>query len=108
MYWLTGIVGMVFFFAPFMFGYAANTGALWTSLLIGLATIAVSWIEGTKEDKEQWEYWTAGVLGLVAVVAPFILGFSAEITAMWTSIVAGALLAFFAGSRLTSRDWRHV
>jgi len=39
----------------------------------------------------------ASIAGLLAVLAPFILGFSTLTMAVWASIILGALLAFLAG-----------
>jgi hypothetical protein len=106
MYWATGILGLVLAVAPWIFGYSGNTVALWTSLIVGAATIIVSWIEGTQADREPWEYWTAAILGVVAIIAPFVFGFSRYTTAMWSTIVLGALIAVFAGTRLGSGGFR--
>ena len=106
MYWITGILGLAFVLSPFVLGYSNNTAALWTSILIGGATIVVSWIEGTQQDREQWEYWTAAILGIVAIVAPFVFGFGEQSVATWTSVVVGGLIALFAGSKLTTGQWR--
>jgi hypothetical protein len=100
MYWTTGILGLILTIAPFIFGYSNDSAALWTSFIVGGATIVVSLIEAARADKEQWEYWAAGILGLIAIIAPFIFGFGTNISAMWTSLVIGALIAIFAGSRL--------
>lgn len=108
MYWVTGILGLVFVLAPFVMGYSENTAALWTSILIGGATIVVSWIEGTQQDREQWEYWTAAILGIIAIVAPFVFGFGEQAVATWTSVIVGGLIALFAGSKLTTGQWRRT
>src|SRR5438105_2925230 len=100
MYWATGILGLVLAVAPWIFGYSNNTPALWTSLLVGGATIVVSVIEGARADREPWEYWAAGLLGLVAIVAPFVLGFSTYANALWSSVGVGVLIAIFAGAKL--------
>ncbi len=108
MYWVTGILGLAFALAPFVLGYSNNATALWTSVLIGAATIVVSWIEGAQADRQQWEYWTAAVLGVIAVIAPFVFGFGAQVVATWTSVILGGLIALFAGSKLTSGQWRRT
>lgn len=100
MYWITGILGLILAISPFLFGYSADSTALWTSVIIGGATLIVSLIEGSRADRDQWEYWAAGILGLVAIIAPFIFGFGRITSAMWTSIIVGALIVIFAGSRL--------
>lgn len=104
MYWLTGLLGFVSFVAPFLFGYTSNTGALWTSLAIGVLLVIDSIFEGVAEDKQRWEYVVAVVLGIAAVAAPFILGFSTETAALWTSVAVGVVAVIVAGGRLTSGE----
>lgn len=100
MYWITGILGAAMIIAPFIFGYSDNTAALWTSISIGLIVGVASWLEGIGKDREDWEYWIAELLGLFAIVAPFVFGFSTHSGAMWTSMTMGVLIAIMAGSRL--------
>lgn len=100
MYWITGILGVFLMVAPFLFGYTDNTAAYWTSLASGvIVTIASIW-EGVEARKANWEYWVAALVGIFAVVAPFVFGFSEQASAMWTSVIVGVLIALFAGSKL--------
>lgn len=99
MYVVTGILGLAFAIAPFLFGYQGNTTAMYTSVILGVLVVLASAIEYFQEDKEMWEYWAAGILGIAAIAAPFVLNFSNHTNAMWTSVIAGALIAVFAGSR---------
>lgn len=100
MYWITGILGIAFAAAPFLLGYNDNAMALWTSLVLGGAIVGVSLLEGISEGKERWEYWVAAVVGIGAMIAPFILNFGNFTAAMWTSITVGVLLTVIAGSKL--------
>lgn len=100
MYWLTGILGIILAISPFLLSYSDNTAALWTSVIIGGATFIVSLVEASQADREQWEYWTAAILGIIAILSPFIFGFSTNTAALWSTIIIGALIAIFAGSRL--------
>jgi uncharacterized membrane protein HdeD (DUF308 family) len=100
MYWITGILGLAFAIAPFVLGYSANMIATWTSVILGLVVIVTSAVEYFRADKEQWEYWVAAIVGLLAVVAPFVLGFGSQTGAMWTSVIAGVLLVITAGSKI--------
>lgn len=102
MYYLTGLLGLVAVVAPFLFGYSGNITALWTSLIVGAVLIGASVIEGFAGDKERWEYWVAGIVGLGAILAPFALGFSALAEAVWTMAVIGVLAIIAAGTRLAS------
>lgn len=101
MYWITGILGLALAISPFVLGFSGDMVALWTSLIIGGVTLIVSLIEGARADREKWEYWTAAILGLIAIAAPFVFGFSSQATATWTSVVVGILIAILAGSKLS-------
>ncbi len=100
MYWTTGILGLAFAVAPFLFGYSNNPVAMWTSLLLGGGVMLVSLLEEASENQDRWEYWVAALVGLGAIAAPFVLGFGHITQAMWTSIAVGLLLALTAGGKL--------
>lgn len=102
MYWLTGILGVAMMAAPYVLRYSTNTTALWTSVILGVGVVAVSLFEGAVRGKERWEYWAAGAIGVLAIIAPFVLRFSTHATAMWTTVVAGVLIALAAGYKLLS------
>ena len=93
MYWLTGILGLALVAAPYVLGYSANPTAVWTSLILGALVVIVSAYKAFAHDMANWEYWAVGILGLVAVIAPFVLGFSAQASA---TLVLGALVAILA------------
>lgn len=97
MYWVTGVLGILLGVAPFVLGYQDNAPALWTSIALGLIVLAASAMEATDTHKAKWEYWVAGIAGLLAVIAPFVLGFSALTLAVWTTVVLGVIILFLAG-----------
>ena len=100
MYWLTGIAGAILMAAPYMFSYADNLTALWTSLIAGFVVIVLSVWEGMETKQANWEYWMAGFVGLLAVLAPFVLGFGSAATAMWSTVILGAVIAVLAVSKI--------
>lgn len=104
MYLLTGFLGLVSIVAPYLFGYSADTTALWTSLIIGAILIIDSIFEGVAADRERWEYWVAGIVGVGAILAPFVLGFSALSAALWTLVIVGVVSVLVAWSKLY--PWR--
>lgn len=108
MYYLTGFTGLLLLFAPFVLGYADNTAALWTSLIVGAGVLFVSTVEGVVTRPGKWEYWVAGIMGLVALIAPFIFGFSSITGAFWASILAGGVLILVSGIEVYSNDYRNV
>jgi hypothetical protein len=97
MIWFTAFLGLALMLAPFIMGYTYNALALWTSLIMGLIVLVVSIYKGVKHDKAQWEYMVIAIVGLLAVFAPFILGFNATTIAVWTMVVLGGILAILAG-----------
>jgi uncharacterized membrane protein HdeD (DUF308 family) len=101
MYWITGLLGLVLGIAPFVLGYSDHTSALWTSVILGAIVFLVSLYEAFGDHgSASWEYWTAGFAGLLAIIAPWIFGFSALTTALWTTVIVGAVLLILAAYEL--------
>jgi len=99
MYWLTGILGVFLIIAPFVLGYASNTMAMASSIVLGALVVIVSIIKGAIPDMTRWEYWVAGILGILAILAPFVLGF-AQTGPLDVSVTLGAVLIVVAGYQL--------
>ena len=97
MYWITGILGLALGIAPFVLGYGEDSSAMWTSVVLGAIVLLVSAYRAFDNSEAGWEYWVAGMAGVLAVIAPFVLGFSALTTALWTSVVVGVIVAVLAG-----------
>lgn len=97
MYWVTGLAGLLLTIAPFVLGYQNNSYAMWTGVILGVVTLAASLYEAYEEGKGRWEYWVIGIVGLLAVLAPFILGFTMVTMAMWTAVALGLLLFILGG-----------
>ena len=104
--WVMALFGLGFLVAPFVLNYSVNPTALWTSIIIGFIVMIVSGYEALLEKKQRWEYWTAGILGVIAIIAPFVFSFSQEVNALWTSIVAGVFIVLIAGAALTTRHFK--
>jgi formate hydrogenlyase subunit 3/multisubunit Na+/H+ antiporter MnhD subunit len=104
MSWLTLILGLFLGVAPWLLGYSDNSTALWTSVVLGTIIALVALYKVMIHDTAKWEYWVAGVAGFVAVFAPFVLGFTVEATAMWTTGVVGLVVFFVA---LYELFWSH-
>ncbi|MBI2338466.1 SPW repeat protein [Candidatus Daviesbacteria bacterium] len=108
MYLLTGFLGLVSIIAPYLFNYSQSSAALWTSLAVGAVLIVASIFEGIAADKERWEYWVVGIVGLGAIFAPFVLGFSTLSTALWTLVIIGIVTILAAWTKLFpgQTQWR--
>lgn len=92
MYWITAILGATLVLSPFIFGYSANTTALWASLVIGVGVVIASYIEYVAKGKDVREYWVVAIAGILAVLAPFVLNFGHINSAFWMTVLVGLLL----------------
>lgn len=97
MYWFTGLLGIAMAIAPFVQGYQDNATAMWTSIILGVVVLVASLIEGMDVSQAKWEWWVAGIAGILAVIAPFVFGFTMLTGALWTFIILGAVIGISAG-----------
>lgn len=100
MYLLTGLLGLISVIAPFVMGYSGDSAALYTSLGVGVVLIITTVLEWAAEGRQMWEYWVAGVVGVGAIVAPYVLGFSGVTNAAWTMVIIGLFTVLTVGTKL--------
>lgn len=103
MYWFTGLLGALMAVAPWVLRFSDNTNALWTSLALGAVLVLLSAVEAYQKGAVMWEYWVAGLVGLLAIIAPFALGFSTLTAALWSMIVLGGLALIVSGYEVFAR-----
>lgn len=96
MYWFTGLFGLAMAIAPFVQGYQDNPVAMWTSVVLGVVVFAASLMEAIDVRHAKWEWWVAGIAGILAVLAPFVFGFTAVTVALWTLLILGAIIVILA------------
>ncbi len=97
MYWLMGTLGLVLFIAPFVFGFSANTAAMWACIVLGLVVALSAGYKAIAQDKATWEIVLVLIAGVLAVINPFLSGLYTNAGGMWTSIILGAVMAILAG-----------
>ncbi len=95
---ITAALGAFLIVSPWLFGYSAEQSATWsacaTGVLIGLVALA-SFI-----DLREWEGWASVVLGVWAIVGPWILGFAGIVSAMWSHVGVGLAVTAVAAVEL--------
>lgn len=94
------VAGLCLFFAPWYAGFVGSYPAAWSAWVIGAlvvidAVIAIVTETRSEADPRAWE-WAALLLGVLAVVAPWLLGFSGSPGALWTSLVVGIVVGVIA------------
>jgi hypothetical protein len=81
--------------SPWVLGFAESEPAgMWTTLLAGITLCALSLIELDAADP--LVYWLVLALGVVLVVAPFVLGYYGHVPALVNHIVVAAVVAVIA------------
>ncbi|WP_207481577.1 SPW repeat protein [Arenibaculum pallidiluteum] len=95
---LNAVLALVLFCAPWVFGFAGQSAAAWnawlTAVVIGGIAVAAVFAFAT------WEEWANLVLGLWAVVSPWVLGFAGLPAAMWSHVGVGVGVAALAAIEL--------
>lgn len=104
MYWISGLIGLAAIVAPYYFGYTDQNLIYWGSVGFGGIMLALTVFEFIDQDKGQWEYWVAALLGVGAIIAPFVFGFSSLTQALWTSLILGAVTLVVSGTKLFSQN----
>lgn len=86
------------FLSPWIVGFADDTPAAWTAWLtaIAIGAFAIAALTAFAE----WEEWINLVLGLWAIVSPWVVGFSANQAAMMVLVLTGLVVAVVAAIEL--------
>jgi VIT1/CCC1 family predicted Fe2+/Mn2+ transporter len=100
MYWIMSILGLVLFIAPFVFGFSANTAAMWACIILGLVVALSAGYKAIAQDKAKWQVVLILIAGILAVINPFILGYNTNAGGMWTSIIMGVVMVILAGKEI--------
>ncbi len=89
--WVNLVLAVLLFLSPWVLGYSGQQEAAWNAWIsaVVIAALAI----GALSAFQEWEEWLNLVVGLWVAVAPWILGFAATVTAMWTHVVLGLLVA---------------
>ena len=96
------VAGLGLLVSPWLFGFAAETYAAWNAWIVGaaIAVIAVAALYAFYEMEE----WANLVLGIWALVAPWILDFSTVAAGTWVHVVAGIVVAVLAAASFWFSD----
>jgi hypothetical protein len=90
------VLGAILFFSPWLFAFQAGAqsqNAIITGLIIAVLSIAALAAFAV------WEEWLNLIIGLWAMVSPWVLGFQGT-TAMTVHVVIGILVAVLAAIEL--------
>jgi len=95
---ITALSGAFLVASPWAFGFSGEQTAMWSAGLIGVLAVMVA-LTGLIEPRE-WEGWASLALGLWAIIAPWALGFSGVTSAMGCHVGVGLTVAALAAFAL--------
>jgi hypothetical protein len=89
------------FLSPWIVGFSSLTPAVWTACLtaIAIGAFAIAALSAYAE----WEEWINLVLGLWAIVSPWVVGFATDESARMVMVLTGLVVAVIAAVEL----WLH-
>jgi hypothetical protein len=92
------IAGICLALSPWVLGFTGAGAAAWNAWIIGVvvALIAI----GALVSFNEWEEWANLVLGIWAVISPWVLGFTGTAPAAVAHVIAGLIVAVLAAIEL--------
>ncbi len=88
--WSNMLFGLLLAVSPWLLGFTGLEGATLNAVIIGGLICALSALALTLLDR--WEAYISGLLGLWAMLSPWLIGFTAYDTAMLAHVGLGALV----------------
>lgn len=88
------VFGLWLLISPWVLAYRMEASATWNAVIVGALIVAVALFELFRI--RAWEEWTSVALGVWLLISPWLLGFSAVGSAMWTAVIVGLAVAVLA------------
>jgi hypothetical protein len=99
--WAEVVLGVLFIISPFVFGASASgmMGATWTAVILGILIAAVGLFNLAMPATLVGE-WVDGILGILAFISPWVIGFTTLMPMAWAAWIIGVLTVLAAASVL--------
>jgi len=96
--WANFALGLWLIMAPFALLYRGMQNALWEDVIVGFLIAVFSLWQAISTETEQAKAanWIVGVLGLLALISPYVLQFSGTVTALRNNVAVGAAVTILA------------
>ncbi|GIN86687.1 hypothetical protein J6TS2_30730 [Heyndrickxia sporothermodurans] len=102
---LNALIGVWFIIAPWVIGFSDDSGALWSSVILGAIQAIVALWGYNNPGWNSWQSWITVITGVWFIVFPFI--YSLSNGEVWASVILGAITVIFSfwnmGSNSNSR-----
>jgi SPW repeat len=97
--WVSLVLGVLLFIAPWVFGTATGAGA-WDAWVLGIIGVILALIALAAVSTATLTEWISVVLGIVLFISPWVLGFATLPALAWTAWVIGVLFVIVNGFTL--------
>ena len=101
---VNAIVGIWVIISPWALGFDGSSMAMSNAVIVGALLVATAL--GAAFVPRAWEEWTEAGLGVWLVVAPWVLGFGGNRSAMLSTVISGAIVVGLAlWTLLTDKEY---
>ena len=90
------LAGIWVFFSPWIFGYAGDAAALWSSLMSGAIIVLIGAYRTFAPGANPGWSWVNFIVGLWVIITPWVYGYAFNGAAVWDKVIAGIIIAFLA------------
>lgn len=104
---VSAVAGVWIAFSPWLFHYADNLPALWSSILAGMVVTVLALARFLRPKGSAGLSWINLAIALWVIATPWIFDFAANVVAAWDKVVVGLILAVFAWSSAMTARRRH-
>jgi hypothetical protein len=91
---VNAVLGVCLALAPWALGFTGEVAATWNALIVGAAIALVAL--GALFVFREWEEWVNLALGVWAILAPWLLGFTTVAAAMYAHVIIGLIVGVLA------------
>ncbi len=96
--WASGInilAGLWVLISPWLFHYNTDTTAMWISVVVGVVIAILAAIRFSGNGPVGLS-WINLILGIWVIISPWVIGYSANSSAMWDHIIVGIIIGILA------------
>ena len=93
--WINLVLAVLLFISPWVIGFVATATAAWNAWIV--AVILGAFAIAALSVFAEWEEWINVIAGVWLIVSPWLLGFAADVSAMWTHVIIGVLAVAVSG-----------
>ncbi len=94
--WVNVVAGLWLIASPWVLGVAQIQSAAWTAWVLGVL-IAIAALWALAQPVAQVPEWCNVVLGILAIISPWVLGFSNLANPTWSIVIAGIVVLVLSG-----------